>query len=82
MPKWCKFILAVLLLPLCAGAVEALWRVLRQSSDASTIWVALISGAACWTVVFVLLPKPMWLYVVGHEFTHVLWTWLFGGKVK
>jgi hypothetical protein len=82
MPKWCKFILAVLLLPLCVGAAEALWRVLRNSGDATTIWVALLSGAACWLVIFTLLPKPMWLYVVGHEFTHVLWTWLFGGKVK
>ncbi|MBI3191531.1 MAG: hypothetical protein HYZ36_02620, partial [Pedosphaera parvula] len=24
----------------------------------------------------------MWLYVVGHEMTHALWTWLFGGRVK
>jgi len=24
----------------------------------------------------------MWLYVFGHELTHALWTWLFGGRVK
>jgi peptidase M50B-like protein len=24
----------------------------------------------------------MWVYVFGHELTHVLWTWLFGGRVK
>jgi hypothetical protein len=24
----------------------------------------------------------MWIYVFGHEFTHALWTWLFGGAVK
>lgn len=24
----------------------------------------------------------MWLYVVGHEFTHVLWAWLCGGRVR
>ena len=24
----------------------------------------------------------MWIYVFGHELTHVLWTWLFGGEVK
>lgn len=24
----------------------------------------------------------MWVYVVGHELTHVLWTWLMGGRVK
>jgi len=36
----------------------------------------------CWLVVFLLLPRPMWLYVFGHEFTHALWIWLFGGRVK
>lgn len=82
MPKWCKFILAIVLLPLCVGALDALIRVLRQSGDATTIWVGLLGGVACWLVVYVLLPKPMWIYVVGHEFTHVLWTWFFGGKVK
>jgi hypothetical protein len=82
MPKWCKFIIGLLLLPLCVGAVEALWRVLRESGDSATIWVGLLGGAACWLVIYALLPAPMWLYVVGHEFTHVLWTWLFGGKVK
>ncbi len=82
MPKWVKFILAVLLLPLCVGAVEALWRVLNHSGDASTIWIGLLAGAACWVTIFLLLPKPMWIYVVGHEFTHVLWAWLFGGSVK
>jgi hypothetical protein len=24
----------------------------------------------------------MWIYVVGHEFTHALWTWAMGGRVK
>lgn len=24
----------------------------------------------------------MWIYVFGHELTHALWAWLFGGKVK
>jgi hypothetical protein len=24
----------------------------------------------------------MWLYVFGHELTHALWTWLFGGRVS
>jgi hypothetical protein len=33
-------------------------------------------------VIFLLLPKPMWIYVFGHELTHALWTWLFGGQVK
>jgi hypothetical protein len=81
-PKWCKTIIAILLLPICGGAVSALARVLRASGEADTVWVATLSGAACWTVIYALLPKPMWVYVVGHEFTHALWTWLLGGRVK
>ena len=80
-PKWFKFIIAVLLLPVCAGAAMALWRVLR-AGGADTTWIPLLGGAACWIVIFLLLPKPMWIYVFGHELTHALWTWLFGGEVK
>ena len=82
MPKWIKFIIAILLLPVCAGAAMALWRVLRASYGADTVWVPLLAGAACWLVILLLLPKPMWICVFGHELTHALWTWLFGGRVK
>src|SRR5258708_36080368 len=82
MPKWAKTILALLLTPLCVGGVWALLMVLRASGDADTTWVPALSGAACWVAIYLLLPKPMWAYVFGHELTHALWTWLFGGRVK
>ncbi|MEW6158858.1 MAG: hypothetical protein AB1813_15650 [Verrucomicrobiota bacterium] len=82
MPKAIKFLIGLLLLPLCAGAAQALLQVIRASGNADTVWVALLSGAACWLVIFLMLPKPMWVYVVGHELTHVLWVWIFGGRVK
>jgi hypothetical protein len=82
MPKRVKTIIALLLVPLCIGAVKALFAVLSRSGQAETIWVALIGGSACWLAVFLLLPKPMRLYVLGHELTHALWTWAFGGRVK
>jgi hypothetical protein len=82
MPKWVKLIAAILLLPLCVGAVPALGKVLSATGRAQTIWVALAGGAACWWAVYLLLPKPMRVYVFGHELTHALWVWAFGGKVK
>jgi hypothetical protein len=81
-PKWVKFIAAWLLLPFCLGAASALWRVARAAGGADTVWVPMLAGAACWVVIYLLLPRPMWLYVFGHELTHALWTWLFGGQVK
>src|SRR5256884_9728744 len=82
MPKWVKTIIAVLLLPLCLGVTKAAGRVLRASGDADTVWVAMLAGAACWLVIYLVLPRAMWVYVFGHELTHALWTWLFGGRVK
>lgn len=81
-PKWIKFILAILLLPVCAGAVPTLRRVFVACGSADLTWVPLLAGAVCWLVIYILLPKPMWVYVFGHELTHALWTWLFGGEVK
>lgn len=80
--KWLKWLAGVLLLPVCAGAALALERVLRASGGAELTWVPLLAGAACWLGIYLLLPRPMWLYVFGHELTHALWTWLFGGRVK
>lgn len=80
--KWLKFLIAVLLLPACAGMALALGHVARVCGNADVTWVPFLAGVACWCVIFFLLPKPMWIYVFGHELTHALWTWLCGGKVK
>ncbi len=82
MPKWLKFILGILLLPACAGAAAALGRVIAAAGNAPLFWVALAGGAGCWLAIYLLLPKPMWVYVFGHELTHALWTWACGGQVK
>jgi len=82
MPKWAKTTIAVLLLPLCVGSTQALFMVLRASGSADVVWVPMLAGAACWLVIYLLLPRPMWVYVFGHELTHAIWTWAFGGRVK
>ncbi len=82
MPKWLKFLLALLLLPVAVAEAMAMVSVLAASGGADTTWIPLLAGFASWLVIFLLLPKPMWIYVFGHELTHALWTWLFGGSVK
>jgi hypothetical protein len=82
MPKWVKAVIAVVLLPVCVGAASALWLVIQKSGSADITWVPMLAGATCWLAIYLLLPKPMWIYVFGHELTHALWTWLCGGKVK
>jgi hypothetical protein len=45
-------------------------------------FVSLLAGFFAWLLVFFLLPRTMWLYVLGHEFTHALAAMLAGGKVS
>jgi hypothetical protein len=84
MPKWVKMVIGIMLLPVCVATVKALWLILTSAGvrAADTLYLPLIAGAASWLAIFLLLPKPMWIYVVGHELTHAVWTWSFGGKVK
>jgi len=75
-------LLGILLLPVCLGTAQALWKLLFDVGPADRVWLPLLAGAACWVVIFLLLPKPMWIYVFGHELTHAVWTWIYGGQVK
>jgi hypothetical protein len=81
-PKWCKTIIAILLLPVCVGATKALLLVIEKSGAATTTWVPFIAGVGCWLSIYILLPRPTWVYVFGHELTHAFWAWLFGAQVK
>ena len=81
MLKLVKLVLGLLFLPLCVGAAVALWQVLLTFRHADTIWLPLAAGAGAWIVIYILLPRPMWFYVLGHELTHAIAAWCFGGRV-
>jgi len=55
---------------------------MSRCGGADTTLVPILGGALCWLAIYLLLPRPMWVYVVGHELTHAVWVWLFGGSVK
>jgi hypothetical protein len=82
MPKWAKAICGLLLLPACWGTARLLPRIAAAAGDSLDVWVPMASGAGCWIILVLFLPRQAWLYVLGHEMTHVVWSWLFGGKVK
>ncbi len=45
------------------------------------IWTAIFSGVSFWVLIFIFLPEPKWIYVLGHELTHAIWSLGFGGKL-
>ena len=84
--KLLKFLIALALLPLVAGEIWTLIDLARAAVPAgqwSDAWaLSLLAGFVIWLLIFALLPRPMWLYVLGHEFTHALAAMLAGGKVS
>ena len=60
----------------------ALFKFISKAGTSQEIWLPLAFGAIGWVVLFLIIPKPMWLYVTGHELTHAIWVKLFGGSVK
>jgi hypothetical protein len=83
--KWLKLFAAVLLLPACAALTRSVWQLgrgLLAGGDSGPAAAAFWAGYALWLAVFVVLPKPVRLYVLGHELTHALWALLMGAKVR
>jgi hypothetical protein len=39
-------------------------------------------GVVMWLIVFISLPRPILIYVFGHEATHAIWAIAMGGRVS
>jgi hypothetical protein len=85
--KWVKFIIAVFLLPICAALTQTFFTVFARATVTQRFWAGeefwfFSLGAFLWLISFFGLPRPVILYVFGHELTHALWVWLMGGRVS
>src|SRR6266446_1171701 len=85
--RWLKFIFAIFLLPVCAIATQTFFTVFARATMMERLWAGqefwfFSLGAVLWLIAFVGLPRPILLYVFGHELTHALWVWLMGGRVS
>jgi hypothetical protein len=85
--RWLKFVIAFFLLPACAVLTQTFFTVFARATMVERLWAGeefwfFSLGAVLWLIVFFGLPRPIVLYVFGHELTHVLWVWLMGGRVS
>ena len=60
---------------------RALFGLIQFSGMPDTTFAPLIAGVGCMFLMYHSVPKPMWIYVFGHEFTHATATMAFGGRV-
>jgi hypothetical protein len=84
--KFFKFLIALALVPLVAAEVWTLIDLARASIPVGQ-WregwfVSFGGGLLVWLIIFIFLPRTLWLYVLGHEFTHALAVMMVGGKVS
>ena len=85
--RWLKFVVALFLLPLCAILTQTFFTVFTRATVTQRLWAAeefwfFSLGAILWLIAFFGLPRPMLVYVFGHELTHALWVVLMGGRVS
>jgi hypothetical protein len=85
--RWLKFVVAVFLLPGCAILTQTFFTAFTRATVAQGLWAGeefwfFSLGALLWLIAFFGLPRPIVVYVFGHELTHALWVWLMGGRVS
>lgn len=85
--KWVKFIAALFLLPVCAILSLTFFTVFTRAAMAQQLWAGeefwfFSLGVVLWLIAFFGLPRPLLVYVFGHELTHALWVWMMGGHVS
>ncbi|MEW6515978.1 MAG: M50 family metallopeptidase [candidate division FCPU426 bacterium] len=63
-------------------ATAVLLRHLSQFNLVTPVQLAFVTGAGVYLVMHLLLWKPIFIHVMGHELTHAFWAVLLGGKIK
>ncbi|MDQ6625424.1 MAG: hypothetical protein M3Y69_04670 [Verrucomicrobiota bacterium] len=85
--RWVKFVAALFLLPFCALLTQTFFTVFTRAAVSEHLWAGeefwfFSLGVVLWLIAFFGLPRPMLVYVFGHELTHAVWVWLMGGRVS
>lgn len=82
-----KLVIGLFLLPvawiLTKTFLQAFTTSLHHGLLATQPFGCFASGAVLFGILFFIVPQQLLMipYVLGHEVTHALWVWLFGGKV-
>ncbi len=85
--RWVKFVFAIFLLPVCAILSQTFFTVFARATVTQQLWAGeefwfFSLGAVLWLIAFLGLPRPIVIYVFGHELTHALWVLLMGGRIS
>ena len=85
--RWVKFVAGVLLLPVCWVLSQTFFDEFTRVAVTHRFWATeefyfFTLGTLLWAITFLWLPRPIVIYVFGHELTHALWVWMQLGEVS
>ncbi len=86
--KLLKFMVGLVLLPVCVVASQVLWGLFQAAARTETAVflplpaLALLSGFVLWLAIFMLFPRPVRSYILAHELTHALWGLVMGASIS
>ena len=89
---WLNTVFAIFLAPIAALFTQSLFTCFQHTAAHRGFWATqefrfFVVGAAAWVAVFFAgiwafrEPRPLRVYVFGHELTHAIWVWAMGGQV-
>lgn len=82
MARLLRIAMAFAMLPLAWGAAVAFVAVFRLASGEDSLPImSALGGIVAHVLVWLVLPKPIRAYVLGHELTHAVCALCFGAKV-
>ena len=89
---WVNTIIAIFLLPVAGLLTQTLFTSFHRAAAQHAFWATeefwfFSLGAIVWVLAFFGSiwvsgePRPVRVYVFGHELTHAIWVWAMGGRV-
>ncbi|WP_153811468.1 hypothetical protein [Terrimicrobium sacchariphilum] len=84
--RFIKLLVGLFLLPAAWVLTQTFFMAFARTTIRNQFWITeefwfFSLGVILWLVAFFGLPRPIWLYVFGHELTHAIWVMLMGGRV-
>jgi hypothetical protein len=91
--RWLKNLCGVFLLPVAVVLTWTFFGLFSKAGRHSADWTVqafrfFVLGGGLWGLWFVVSmwafgrPRPIRAYVFGHELTHAIWVWMWGGRVS
>lgn len=79
--KLLQTILGLLIIPAAIGVGMAFYAAISNINDSAGILRTFERGMLVYFAFHIIVARPVYLYIVGHEVVHVIATWICGGKI-